>query len=188
MIGWSYGYICIVRVRSCMDCGHVFHWVASFEWSELPTQFSGWLPITHPTNQLINIQWWYSLNGSVFCLSVCLCVLLLQVVQGAYKASFAPHGTASSSTAAAHDAMMQEYTAVLAEVDRFSLKYGRRPRLLVAKMGQVRESRPFVHHNKGFIIIIIIIVMMIIFILPCQLVDRRSSSSNVCEWWWWWMD
>jgi len=64
-----------------------------------------------------------------------------QVVQGAYKASFSPHGAASSSTAAAHDAMMQEYTAVLAEVDRFSHKYGRRPRLLVAKMGQDGHDR-----------------------------------------------
>ena len=62
------------------------------------------------------------------------------MVQGAYKASFSPEGSPSnSSQVSEHDAMMQEYNEVLNEVSKFGDRNGRRPRLLVAKMGQVDD-------------------------------------------------
>lgn len=54
-----------------------------------------------------------------------------QVVQGAYSATFNSAG----------DDVAQEYKDVLAEVDAFEKAEGRRPRLLVAKMGQDGHDR-----------------------------------------------
>lgn len=59
-----------------------------------------------------------------------------QVVQGAYNASF----NAASGTAA-HKAMEDEYAGVLAQVKAFADREGRRPRILVAKMGQDGHDR-----------------------------------------------
>jgi methylmalonyl-CoA mutase len=56
-----------------------------------------------------------------------------QVVQGAYSASYA----ANSEEGAA----MKEYQEVLSEVKSFASKEGRRPRILVAKMGQDGHDR-----------------------------------------------
>ncbi len=59
-----------------------------------------------------------------------------QVVQGAYSASF-------NAAAHAKDAsdMEAEYKAVLDSVKAFADKDGRRPRILVAKMGQDGHDR-----------------------------------------------
>lgn len=58
-----------------------------------------------------------------------------QVVQGAYGANF-------NATATAEDNEWQrEYADVLREVEVFSVKMGRRPRILVAKMGQDGHDR-----------------------------------------------
>jgi methylmalonyl-CoA mutase len=54
-----------------------------------------------------------------------------QVVQGAYNASFNDGG----------DDFEKEYKSVLAEVDAFAEREGRRPRILVAKMGQDGHDR-----------------------------------------------
>ena len=87
------------------------------------------------------------------------------MVQGAYKASFSPEGSASnSSQVSEHDAMMQEYNDVLNEVSKFGDRNGRRPRLLVAKMGQVDDFfcenefwNIFLLYLKFFVIILKII-------------------------------
>eukprot|EP01036_Dinobryon_divergens_P027104 gene27104-35822_t len=63
-----------------------------------------------------------------------------QVVQGAYKASFSSTSH-SSEEQASHDAMMKEYNDVLNEVKLFGDRQGRRPRILVAKMGQDGHDR-----------------------------------------------
>lgn len=60
-----------------------------------------------------------------------------QVVQGAYSASF--NGAAHTSKDAAN--AEQEYSTVLAQVQAFAEKEGRRPRILVAKMGQDGHDR-----------------------------------------------
>ena len=60
------------------------------------------------------------------------------VVQGAYSASF----TASSSSGASSDSGKQdEYHKVLDRVKEFEIAEGRRPRILVAKMGQDGHDR-----------------------------------------------
>jgi len=59
-----------------------------------------------------------------------------QVVQGAYSASFNAAAAASGTTALA-----DEYASVLQEVQAFAVKDGRRPRMLVAKMGQDGHDR-----------------------------------------------
>ena len=55
------------------------------------------------------------------------------VVQGAYSASFT---SPSSATGNVKDNSKKEYDAVLEEVEHFEKSEGRRPRILVAKMGQ----------------------------------------------------
>ena len=60
-------------------------------------------------------------------------VATTQVVQGAYKASYGANSTAKSEA--------DEFHAVLAEVKKFEAKDGRRPRMLVAKMGQDGHDR-----------------------------------------------
>lgn len=66
-----------------------------------------------------------------------------QVVQGAYSASY--NASNSTSTNSANEAMQneweKEYAQVLHEVELFSKNMGRRPRLLVAKMGQDGHDR-----------------------------------------------
>jgi methylmalonyl-CoA mutase len=59
-----------------------------------------------------------------------------QVVQGAYSASFnaASHAGAAQSAEA-------EYSEVLGKVKAFADREGRRPRILVAKMGQDGHDR-----------------------------------------------
>jgi methylmalonyl-CoA mutase len=61
-----------------------------------------------------------------------------QVVQGAYNASFNAAAHSSSSGAATVEA---EYAEVLGKVKAFAEKEGRRPRILVAKMGQDGHDR-----------------------------------------------
>ena len=56
-------------------------------------------------------------------------VAYTRVVQGAYSATFNDAGAAD------------EYDAVLRAVDAFAAKEGRRPRMLVAKMGQDGHDR-----------------------------------------------
>jgi methylmalonyl-CoA mutase len=56
-----------------------------------------------------------------------------QVVQGAYSASYAANSEESDA--------MKEYQEVLSEVKSFASKEGRRPRILVAKMGQDGHDR-----------------------------------------------
>ncbi len=59
-----------------------------------------------------------------------------QVVQGAYSASF------NSAAAASGDgALQEEYSAAVREVEAFASRAGRRPRMLVAKMGQDGHDR-----------------------------------------------
>jgi methylmalonyl-CoA mutase len=58
-----------------------------------------------------------------------------QVVQGAYSASY---GNASGGE---ESAVMKEYEQVISEVKAFAAKEGRRPRILVAKMGQDGHDR-----------------------------------------------
>ena len=60
-----------------------------------------------------------------------------QVVQGAYSASYA----SGSDAAHTESAMRREYEDVLGEVKAFATKEGRRPRILVAKMGQDGHDR-----------------------------------------------
>lgn len=63
-----------------------------------------------------------------------------QVVQGAYNASFnaAAHSVGAKSTGKDVEA---EYNDVLTKVKAFAEKEGRRPRILVAKMGQDGHDR-----------------------------------------------
>ena len=63
-----------------------------------------------------------------------------QVVQGAYNASFnaAAHSAGAKSTGKDIEA---EYNDVLSKVKAFAEKEGRRPRILVAKMGQDGHDR-----------------------------------------------
>ena len=61
-----------------------------------------------------------------------------QVVQGAYSASF----NAAAATDAKNGASIEaEYKNVLDEVKAFADREGRRPRMLVAKMGQDGHDR-----------------------------------------------
>ena len=55
-----------------------------------------------------------------------------QVVQGAYSATY---NNMSSETSAHETEWQKEYRQVLDDVEKFSQKWGRRPRILVAKMG-----------------------------------------------------
>jgi len=57
-------------------------------------------------------------------------ILVLQVVQGAYGSTFQEHGK-----------QVDEYEMVLERVKQFSVIEGRRPRILVAKMGQDGHDR-----------------------------------------------
>lgn len=58
-----------------------------------------------------------------------------QVVQGAYSSSYGANSANSES------AILKEYQDVLSEVKAFAGKEGRRPRILVAKMGQDGHDR-----------------------------------------------
>jgi hypothetical protein len=70
-----------------------------------------------------------------------------QVVQGAYNASF----NAAAGSSGAHKGVEEEYAAVLGQVKAFADKEGRRPRILVAKMGQDGHDRGAkVHFARGF--------------------------------------
>lgn len=60
-----------------------------------------------------------------------------QVVQGAYKASFGANQTAAAKGPTAEE----EFSEVLREVEAFARTEGRRPRMLVAKMGQDGHDR-----------------------------------------------
>jgi methylmalonyl-CoA mutase len=63
-----------------------------------------------------------------------------QVVQGAYKATYSASG----------DAAAGEFTAVQKEVEAFAAAAGRRPRILVAKMGQDGHDRGAKVISSGF--------------------------------------
>ena len=58
------------------------------------------------------------------------------VVQGAYSASFNDAGPSGSSAK-----KVEEYKAILKRIDDFEAEEGRRPRILVAKMGQDGHDR-----------------------------------------------
>lgn len=61
-----------------------------------------------------------------------------QVVQGAYSASFNAAAQTDAKNGAAIEA---EYKGVLDQVKAFAEREGRRPRMLVAKMGQDGHDR-----------------------------------------------
>jgi hypothetical protein len=58
------------------------------------------------------------------------------VVQGAYSARYIEKSAAASAAASETNEWEREYSQVLKAVKEFSEKFGRRPRILVAKMGQ----------------------------------------------------
>lgn len=65
-----------------------------------------------------------------------------QVVQGAYNASFnRTTANAAAKTASNGEVIEDEYAAVLSDVKAFAEREGRRPRMLVAKMGQDGHDR-----------------------------------------------
>ena len=67
-----------------------------------------------------------------------------EVVQGAYSASFhnksSPSSPSTDEAAAIRDFEL-EYNSALDEIKAFELEEGRRPRILVAKMGQDGHDR-----------------------------------------------
>lgn len=67
-----------------------------------------------------------------------------EVVQGAYSASFHNKSSPSSPSTDEAAAIMDfelEYNSALDEIKAFELEEGRRPRILVAKMGQDGHDR-----------------------------------------------
>lgn len=64
-----------------------------------------------------------------------------QVVQGAYSGAYNSNSANSSHSDAARKQIEKEYNDVLAAVSKFSEEQGRRPRMLVAKMGQDGHDR-----------------------------------------------
>jgi methylmalonyl-CoA mutase len=62
------------------------------------------------------------------------------MVQGAYAASF-NSGTVGDGGTTANDNITNEYQSILKSVQEFELSEGRRPRILVAKMGQDGHDR-----------------------------------------------
>jgi len=67
-----------------------------------------------------------------------------EVVQGAYSAMYSGSGSASTDSAGKEltkSEFDQEYSTVLREVEMFTAAEGRRPRMLVAKMGQDGHDR-----------------------------------------------
>ena len=63
------------------------------------------------------------------------------VVQGAYSASFTSASSASGGATGNNNNSREEYDAILKEVEDFEKTEGRRPRILVAKMGQDGHDR-----------------------------------------------
>ena len=63
------------------------------------------------------------------------------VVQGAYSASFTTASSASGGASGNNNDSREEYDAILKEVEDFEKTEGRRPRILVAKMGQDGHDR-----------------------------------------------
>lgn len=63
------------------------------------------------------------------------------VVQGAYSASFTSASSASGGSGGNNKDSRDEYDAILREVEDFEKTEGRRPRILVAKMGQDGHDR-----------------------------------------------
>ena len=63
------------------------------------------------------------------------------VVQGAYSASFTSASSASGGASGNNNNSREEYDAILKEVEDFEKTEGRRPRILVAKMGQDGHDR-----------------------------------------------
>jgi hypothetical protein len=62
-------------------------------------------------------------------------------VQGAYSGSYSKGGAAAVTSEKQRAAMEKEYADVLTAVKAFSDDHGRRPRMLVAKMGQDGHDR-----------------------------------------------
>ncbi len=63
------------------------------------------------------------------------------VVQGAYSAAFSSSSSAGKNTGKAGETAKSEYQSVLDKVKEFEKVTGRRPRILVAKMGQDGHDR-----------------------------------------------
>lgn len=63
------------------------------------------------------------------------------VVQGAYSVSFTSASSASGGASGNNNNSREEYDAILKEVEDFEKTEGRRPRILVAKMGQDGHDR-----------------------------------------------
>mmetsp|Transcript_31259 Transcript_31259/g.63528 ORF Transcript_31259/g.63528 Transcript_31259/m.63528 type:complete len:348 (+) Transcript_31259:672-1715(+) len=68
------------------------------------------------------------------------------VVQGAYSASFTSRSSASGGSAGSKNDSKKEYDAILEEVEEFEKTEGRRPRILVAKMGQGENDERLILH------------------------------------------
>jgi methylmalonyl-CoA mutase len=64
-----------------------------------------------------------------------------EVVQGAYSASFHNKSSPSTDEATAIRDFELEYNSALDEIKAFEVEEGRRPRILVAKMGQDGHDR-----------------------------------------------